>query len=245
MKNKKIFIFILVFVVLAGFGGWFIYRDLRQPKPEIRGEIPENLENLTAEEIKKQMPNLDKEIVVKAEMALEQADKIKSEIEETRKNLKEDYNNLANWLQLGLLYKALGDFQSAAESWEFATLIRPKDSVAFHNLGDLYWLDLPDFPKAEAYFKKAIELNPHPLFYQKLHELYRYSYKEKSDLADDVLLESLRTNPGNLYLTALLADYYRDTGNISAAVLYYEKALDLEPTNVYLKQNLEKLKAKN
>ncbi len=250
LTPKNLIIIVAILLLVAGAAGWFIYKDWNkarvlaptastpnEKKPEIA---------LSSEEIKKKMPDLDREIAINinTQLPADFKEKTVNEIKEMREKLKEDYNTLENWLQLGLLYKAIGDFEGAAEAWEFATLIRPNDAVAFHNLGDLYWLNLPDFPKAEKYLLKAIEINPHPMFYQKLHELYRYSYKEKADLADDILKEGISKDPKQAYLMAVLADYYRDIGDTTNALVYYEKALTIELNNAYLKQNIEKLKEK-
>ena len=133
------------------------------------------------------------------------------DIKEITAKLKEDYDQLQEWLQLGLLRNLIGDYEGAKQAWEFAAVIRPKDPVAFHNLGDLYWMQFSDFPKAEKYFLEAIEKGPqHPLFYIKLHELYRYSYKEKSDLADDVLEQGIKAT-GDPYLKNLLEEYRKET----------------------------------
>ncbi len=231
MTPKNLIIIVVILLVIGGAAGWFIYKDWIKTKVSAPAESNSNLPSLlSSEEIKKKMPDLDRKVATN------------QEIKEIQGKLKKDYDDLANWLQLGLLYKAAGDFKGAAEAWEFATIIRPNDAVAFHNLGDLYWLNMPDFPKSEKYLLKAIEINPHPMFYQKLHELYRYSYKEKTDLADDILKEGISKNPNQAYLMAVLADYYRDIGDTANALVYYKKALAIEPDNAYLKKNIEKLK---
>ena len=117
--------------------------------------------------------------------------------------------------------------------------------MSFKNLGELYWHYLPDFPKAEANLETAIQNEPGFIdSYITLHEVYRYSYKEKADLADDVLLEGLTKNPNNRDLIAYLARYYKDTGNTSAAIEYYQKLQVLQPGDPDIAEELKKLRAK-
>jgi len=236
MKNKKLVIGIAIFASLSGFTGWYIYRDITKefkPQPSLSLGVSANpaedslpliekqkpnggqssVTNFSRpeEEIEKQISTLDRKIAVKANLQESTKNKAIMDIKEITAKLKEDYDQLQEWLQLGLLRNLIGDYEGAKQAWEFAAVIRPKDPVAFHNLGDLHWMQLSDFPKAEKYFSEAIEKGPqHPLFYIKLHELYRYSYKEKSDLADDVLEQGIKTT-GDPYLKSLLEEYRKET----------------------------------
>jgi len=135
-------------------------------------------------------------------------------------------------LQQGILKKNAGDYEGAKEAWEYVVQIRPEDYVAYNNLGDLYHYYLKDYPKAEFYFKKVVELKPDYLqTYTNLHDLYKFLYKEKSDLADDILLEGIKNNPQDYYLRIFLASYYKDQGDKINARKYYEEALQLNPPN--------------
>ncbi len=204
-NRKKLIIFIAIFVVVVGFSGWFIYRDLRksnqqEPTPiknqpastyDVESEAVKN-SVINTEEIKKQMPNLDREIIIKENLSEESKNRAISEIKIITATLKADYDKLAEWLTLGIWRKTIGDYEGAVEAWKFATILRPKDPVAFHNLGDLYSQYLPDFPKAEKYYLSAIEKDTghNPFFFIKLYEFYRYYYK-KLDLADKTLLDAI------------------------------------------------------
>lgn len=241
MSPKYLLILIVILLIIGAGAGWFIYKDFTKYKTN--APVANNEQKpLTPEELKQRMPNLDKEIVVKAQMSEAQKQKITAEIKDARAKVKANYDDLANWLQLGLLYKAIEDYPSAVEAWEFAGLIRPKDWVAFHNLGDLYWMNIKDFPKAESYFRKAIANNKHPMIFQKLYELYRYSYTENANLAEGVLKEGIAANPKEPALVVVLADYYRDMGDKANALNYYKRALELVPGNKYILENIDKLK---
>lgn len=245
---KNLFYLAIILAVIGGIAGLYLFKDTGKApdiqNPAANGNEGQNNGNTLTEQLaREKMPDLDREIVISDKYPKEFKDSVTGQINDIRGQLKADYDSLQNWLQLGLLYKSAEDYRGAEGAWQFAVLIRPKDAVAFHNLGELYWLHMPDYPKAEEYFKKSIELSPMPLTYDKLYQLYRYSYKEKAGLADDVLLEGIEKNPKEPYLTYTLAQYYEETGNISQAIVYYEKTLFLYPDNSQLKQYVEKLKS--
>ena len=61
---------------------------------------------------------------------------------------------MENWLVLGVYRKMIGDYESAKEVWEYASAIRPQNSVSFNNLGELYAYYLKDNAKAEKIILK-------------------------------------------------------------------------------------------
>ena len=224
MESKKLLIGIIIFIILAGFSGWFIYRDFVQHRvfDNPTEDSPPSVENQANggqssvisgskndEEIKKQMPDLDREIIIKENLSTEVKLRAIADLKDTISRLKEDYDRREDWLNLGLVRKLFGDYEGAKEAWEFATIIRPNDPVAYHNLGELFWLHIPNYPLAEKYFLKAIEIGPeNSLFYLKLHELYRYSYKEKVNLADDILIQGIKAT-GDPGLKAALEEFQK------------------------------------
>lgn len=148
------------------------------------------------------------------------------------------------WIQLGLFKKVIGDYEGARDAWEYASIIRPQNLMSFKNLGELYWHYLPDFSRAEKNLRTAIHNEPTYIdSYITLHEIYRYSYKEKADLADDVLLEGLQNNPANRDLTAYLARYYKETGDKARAIEYYRKLQQFAPEDADIRAELQKLGA--
>ncbi|MBI2096865.1 MAG: tetratricopeptide repeat protein [Candidatus Sungbacteria bacterium] len=156
-----------------------------------------------------------------------------------------DPDVLDPWLKLGLYKKVIGDYEGARDAWEYAGLVRPRNVISFKNLGELYWHYLPDFERAEKNLRVAIENEPQLVdAYITLSDIYHYSYHEKADLADDVLLEGLENNPGSLDLTSYLARRYKEMGNIAKAIEYYEKLLELDPGNSGALGELERLRVK-
>ena len=92
-------------------------------------------------------------------------------------SLKADANNLTAWIDLGLQRKALHDYEGARQAWEYASIIRPKNSLSFGNLGDLYAYYIKDSVKAEQNFLTAIENDKNLI----------YLYFQASDFYRDVL----------------------------------------------------------
>ncbi len=237
MQKKKIIIFAAIFIIIAGVSGWFIYRDFKDtsetgPISE-NNQTPENksLEDLmqegkikvevesvspssemSAEEIKKRVPNLDREIIVTASLDEETKSRAIKSIKEIVAQLKQDYDRREDWLNLGIWRKTIGDYEGARQVWEFVALIRPTDAVPLHNLGDLYAQYLSNFSLAEKYYLAAIAKEPTTaFFYMKLHEFYRYFVK-KPDLAENILVKGIKATNNDPSLEKILADYRKEIG---------------------------------
>ncbi len=226
-NRKKLIILIAIIVVIFGLG-LYIYRDYVDVGHSVSNSVSNNStendspldgepfsvssKSKNDEEIKKQMPNLAREIVFQGDFTEEQKNRAIAEIKMIKADLKANYDQLEDWLTLGIWRKTIGDYEGAAEAWKFATVIRPKDSVAFHNLGDLYSQYLPDFPKAEQYYLTALEKDTghNAFFFIKLYEFYRYYYK-KLDLAEKTLIDAIKANPGDEQLKAVLDDFRKET----------------------------------
>lgn len=250
---------VIILIVIAALGvsvlGYFIIKDLRSgaevKKEEIKveatasppGETPPLLikEGREAREVEKKeetvvslppTPDLNREIMYKALVREEDKPKIEAEIKIISQTLKDNPDYPQGWLQLGILRKYIGDYEGAGLAWEYATKIRPVDYVAFNNLGDLYHFYLKNFPKSESAIKKVIELKPdYVQAYRNLFELYTLSYKEKANLADDVLILGISKNPKAYDLMVALAMYYKEKGDKTGARKYFEEALKLNPPN--------------
>ena len=146
--------------------------------------------------------------------------------------LETDPTSFEGWINLATQYKIIEDYEATRDVLEFLSVVSPENGVSFHNLGDLYHFNLKDFPKAEENFRKAIENSPqNTQSYGGLHGLYKYSYKQDSDLAESVLLEGIEAVTNNIDLVIALANYYKERGDVSKgdianAKKYYEQARD-------------------
>src|SRR3989344_1543034 len=222
LKRKEV---IVIVIIIAAIGAALLFRERLQALLGVSGGrisivTGKPLPKYTGRDIReiREDPN---EVRLFSE---EQKETIRQQIRDMAGSINVNPHVLEPWLRLGHYKKIIGGFEGGSDSWGYASIIRPQNLMSFKNLGELYWHYLPDFPKAEANLETAIQNEPGFIdSYITLHEVYRYSYKEKADLADDVLLEGLTKNPNNRDLIAYLARYYKDTGNTSAAIEYYQK----------------------
>lgn len=119
--------------------------------------------------------------------------------------LKETPENAALWAQLGFYRKGVEDYKGAREALEYSLTLNPLNAVATDNLGVVYAYYLPDPLKAEAYFLKALALEPDASFrYLRLFELYKYLLKDEVK-ANAILERGLKAIPGEPSLKALLS----------------------------------------
>ena len=237
MAGKKKFFIISVPLILVLGAGFFIWFDLNKSN-ESNGSGGSDF----VKPADMKMPDLSRPIVITADFPEDAKEIAKKNIEDTIVELKTDNTLFNSWMRLGVLRKAIGDYEGAKEVWEFAGALAPKNSASFNNLGDLYWHYLPDFKKAEENFLKAIENDPAKTFiYINLSEFYSLSYKEKFDMADDILLKGLENNPSDLNLLKVLADYYKNSGNKNKAGEYYNLILGIYPGEVWAKKELQDL----
>lgn len=175
----------------------------------------------------------------------DQLAKLKASLEQQATLAKTSPLKFNNWIQIGLYKKTIGDFEGARDAWEYASVLQPKNSLSFANLGELYWRYLHLYPQSEKNFKTSIAHKPEdPFTYISLAELYHYSYKGKEDLADDVLFEGLASNPGDENLTKELAYIYELRGDYQNSLIWWKKLLVLHPDDAPLKDRVAKLEAK-
>lgn len=174
---------------------------------------------------------------------------LERQIAEATAVLKQDYNNLTPWIALGLARKAFEDYEGAMEAWEFAGVIRPKNSLSFANLGFLYSSYLKDYARAEKNYLRAIANDVHNVSaYNNLADLYWYSIPEKRVGIPKLLVGGLNENTDRDHrapLLARLAIYYKDNKEYGKAVDVMEEIVTLIPESAgELRAEIDELKAK-
>jgi tetratricopeptide (TPR) repeat protein len=180
------------------------------PSAYLEDIVIQGPEGAIIEVVEVTMPDLNRPIEFKGVMAdnAEVQQLMTEKIDTVIASIQESGGTLNEWLDLGIYWKQVDDYEGAALAWEYASALRPSNHVSFTNLGNLYHLYLKDYKKAEENFLTAIANKPdHIIGYLELHSLYRDSYTEKSDLADDILQQGLLANPGNEELEAALVLY--------------------------------------
>ncbi|WP_415283713.1 tetratricopeptide repeat protein [Candidatus Nitrososphaera sp. FF02] len=89
---------------------------------------------------------------------LRQQGKIEKAIEMLRQATESDPDSAQVWAQLAGIYNEQGS-QQAVPCYERATSLNPRCYLAFRGVGN-YYLKAKDYSLAEAYYTKAIEINP-------------------------------------------------------------------------------------
>ncbi len=168
----------------------------------------------------------------------------KKKFNEILETIQQHPDSLWAWLDLGSIKKSFSDFNGAEEVWMYATTIYPKHAVAYANLGQLYWHDKINYPKAEAMFLKAVAVDPTSVAgYRDLADLYRYNYTTKKDQVDDIVLKGLKDNPEHPDLLSYLALYYFEVGDRENSIRIYRRLIQAVPGNQQAKEDLEDLEA--
>lgn len=154
-----------------------------------------------------------------------------------------DFDSLQGLNEIALIKQQLGDLEGARIAWEYANIIRPKNSLSFSNLAALYHFDLKQYGEAEKNYLISIANDPDDLpTIRNFFEFYYYAVKDNAK-AEALLLESIEDNPNEPDLYALLATFYRDTASREKAIEYYKKHLELNPGNEAVKRELSKLES--
>jgi tetratricopeptide (TPR) repeat protein len=176
-------------------------------------------------------PSLSHEVVFTQELPNETEDRIRGNILINQEKLQKEPKDLETWLDLALQYKEAGDLEATEDVWKYLNEAFSGQETSLFNLGVLYHQDLKEYDKSEKSYREAIKRNPaYSLSYLGLHELYRYSYKQDTTLAVEILLEGMEQIPNDPNLPIALAAYYRD----------YKK--DYETSIEYIKQAQKILK---
>lgn len=148
-------------------------------------------------------------------------------------------------LEMAQIKKDFGDYYGAEEILIKAGEDNPENSTSFGNLADLYANFIKDYPKATQAYQVAIANSINDSFgvnfVRNFHDFARYSIGN-SEMAEIILLDGIKGRPENSELHALLASFYKETGDKIKALEYYQKAYKLNPDNYLLKEEIDKLK---
>ena len=147
-----------------------------------------------------------------------------------------------DWIAVGVIKKFFNDYEGARDVWEYAGILYPDNALSFANLGNLYGFYLKDSAKAEFNFLRAIKNDAYQVnYYVSLADFYNHILTSKRDKVPEVLLDGLeKIKDANLFLN--LATYYRDIGDKTNAIKYYQEVLNIEPDHVGIKEEMVKLK---
>lgn len=262
---KKTIVITLALAAIAV--GWFIFGRKQAVEPVIDNGSPilmpdsqgtSTISNISNDTGKAEPPAQDNSIESKALKIISkpivfgeglsdsEKQKIEAKIKGLTDSIKQNYNYLTVWLDLGNYRKEAGDYNGAIEAWKFAILIRPDDFIAYNNLGELYGFVLKNYQKAEEYFLKSIKKNSQNInAYIQLVTIYTNYLKDKYNQIENLLLQGIKdvASPTNYNLKIALGDFYKTIGKKDEAIKYYEEALKINPNNPFLLQEADRLKS--
>lgn len=221
-NSKKYIIGIIIALTLVAIGTYFVWKDLNKNLNEDLGsqDIATSTDKtatstgeitITPVPVGRPAPSLPFPPEIKADLSADSKVVAISAIKEIVAQLRKDPTQYGYWIDYGLQMNFIGDYDRAREAWEYASYLRPNDFIPLHNLGDLYTYSIPNYAKAESYYRKSITADPTAtMVYQKLHELYRFRIKDNVK-AKAILEEGIAKNPttGD-WLKKLLAEFEKE-----------------------------------
>lgn len=222
---------IIIAVILVAAAGFFLYKQFANRSTDSDDFEAMKKSLLAPADVK--ATDLTEEIKQKYLERLEKAQKSAVEF---------NFDNLTVINDIGFIKQSLGDIEGAITAWEYANIIRPKNSLSFFNLANLYFYKTKDLKKAEKNYLIALENDRKDMnIVRNLYELYYLELKDNAK-TEALLLSSLADNPDSADLTALLAGFYAENGQIERAIEFYEQHLKIRPNNEAARQELERLK---
>ncbi|HLC44659.1 MAG: hypothetical protein A2722_03130 [Candidatus Doudnabacteria bacterium RIFCSPHIGHO2_01_FULL_50_11] len=157
-------------------------------------------------------------------MTGEQLDSQIKKLEELQQKVLQNPASAAAWFDFANQKEQLNDHTGAVAAWEETLRLQPLNFIADLNLGNVNQYFLRDFPAAEFYYLKALEIQPnYTSAYQGLADLYRYNLKEKQHLFEPTMLQAVAKDSANqlTYYTNLV-EFFASGGDIQKARTYLE-----------------------
>ncbi|MBI9099320.1 MAG: tetratricopeptide repeat protein [Spirochaetaceae bacterium] len=132
----------------------------------------------------------------------------------------------------GITFYNNGDYQEALDALLALNVVYEEDPETAYFMA-LSYTQLGDFESAEFYFDIVIRYDIHVLrvFQSSMVLSYIYSITEKYDQAIRLILQVIDEGFESAQLYSTLAYCCHGSGNISKALDYLEKAMELEPDN--------------
>lgn len=144
-------------------------------------------------------------------------------------------------LTLGNAYYNLGENRLAISAYKKALSTEAKD-VAGINLANAY-ITAKEYKKAEQKLLSILKEKDYGDYslYMKLADLYRLDWRGKGSDTIGILMDAYNKMPSNVEIIVRIADYYSSIGQNEWAIEYYKNALEFQPDNESIKQEIERL----
>lgn len=223
-KNTLISALLVVLILLVGAAYWAFQRHI------ITFEEGSFVPHFSKSALMNPVPSLERPINYPADFTQEAKDLYVKNVTEVKEKLQLDPLDATAWFDLAIYYRMVGDYDGAVQVWEYISNSNPSEAISLHNLGEHYFHEAKDFPKAEGYYLKSIAAAPDLLAnYTDMHEMYKYVYKQNTSAAVDILVKGIENSKGGnaAQLKILLARHYRDNLNDKVnAKKYFIEARD-------------------
>ena len=151
---------------------------------------------------------------------------MEGKIKATLTLLEETPYDFTQWANLAILFENFDSFAKAEEIWKYLIVVHPDESFYHSRLASLYHFSLKDYEKAESSYKKTLSLNNKQVdIYHSFHDLYKFLYTKDLRKAVAVIEQGLVYNKESLELLAIVAQDYKELGNVKKASAYYTEAI--------------------
>lgn len=162
------------------------------------------------------------------------------QLPDLQKQVEKDPNNPALQQQLGVAKYATNDLQGAKEAYEKGVGLENDNAIMHNNLGNVY-RDLGDYTKAEAEYRRAMELNAKLTTpYSNLASIYQYNLG-KPDTALAIYESGIKSVPEYIDFYNSIALLYEQQGLKDKAIDAFKRALKIQPSNKAAQAGLERL----
>lgn len=167
-----------------------------------------------------------------------------SRIRENEPNLQNEDKKVAReaYELIAFDSRQLGDDVGSILGYRASISLFENNIFSWNNLAVSYQ-ELGEYKKAEAAYKKIIEISPGEVSnYRKLADLYLYNLTEKESQIPALIGEGLQSVPDHPDFLSYLAVYWQNKGERDKAIEYYERLLKVMPLNKAAQDALNKLR---
>ena len=171
-------------------------------------------------------------------------EKILLKIKENEQMLYDDdsYNDVGAYLSIGFNSRQLGDDEAAINAYKEALKIDEDHILGLNNIATSY-KDIGEYKKAEESFRALVVANPGDVaVYRNLADVYRFQYPDDDEGVLAIIESGIEVVLQPQDLVSYLATYYRDRGNTSEAIKYFETLLRISPQNKGAQAELDRLR---
>ena len=154
--------------------------------------------------------------------------------------------NFTILMTMANIKNALGDYEGTLEILLYNYNNFEKNSYVLNgNIAHIYNYFLPDYEQAEFFYNEALKSESiasanEYTYYAELYDLYYYNLEDK-EKSEEVIDRAIEAMPEEVSVYFLAGDHYKREGDKAKARQYFNKILELDPSNEGAKQILNNL----